>query len=158
MRGNRSCCFLKKSNGAKSDRAKSNGSDSLLDIKRGKEVKNWKNMVKTTNLFEWTARFLRAKERIRSKSEPKSKEQKSKLPTLCYWYYYTPILDNLLHIMDAVTIIAVYCVYCVVLLKFFYEITNNKKYRIVCSDFVQFVNTLITEKSSALKIKKRYGF
>ena len=38
------------------------------------------------------------------------------------------------------------------------DITNNKKDRIVCSDFVQFVNTLITEKSSALKIKKDMAF
>ena len=141
MTANHSRHSLKKSYGAKSD-----GSDSLL--KKGKRSEKLKkNMVKTTNLFEWTARFLRAKERIRSKSEPKSKELKRKLPTLCHRYYYTPILDNLLHIMDAVTIIAVYCVYCVVLLKFFYEII------IICNNFIDVSNIV----HIWIKINRRVG-
>ena len=43
----------------KSDRAKSNGSDSLLGIKMEKHWKTVKNMVKTTNFVEWIALCLK---------------------------------------------------------------------------------------------------
>ena len=43
---------------------KSNGSNLLLGIKRGKAEKNCQNMVKNTKHFKLITRFLRAKERI----------------------------------------------------------------------------------------------
>ena len=66
----------------KSDRAKSNGSDSLLGIKMEKHWKTVKNMVKTTNFVEWIALCLRAtvSESLFKESdfERKSEERKSK--------------------------------------------------------------------------------
>ena len=56
-RANHSCCSLKKSNKAKSYRI-----DLLLGLKRGKQWKTVKNMVKTTNFFQQITRFVRAKE------------------------------------------------------------------------------------------------
>ena len=66
---------LKKSDGSKSD-----GSDLLLGIKMGKAGKTIKNMIKTTNLFEWNTCFWRAKER---KCNLLSKNQRITHVTLC---------------------------------------------------------------------------
>ena len=114
MTANHSRHSLKKSYGAKSD-----GSDSLLDIKRGKEVKNCKKHGENYESFRVNCSFFESEranqEQIRAK-EQRAKEQTPN-PVLLILLYSN--IDDLLHIMDAVTIIAVYCVYCVVLLKFF---------------------------------------
>ena len=74
-RANRSCCSLKKSNEAKSNRIVL-----LLGITRGKQWQTVKNMVKTTIFFKQITPFVRAKEQ---KCDNFSKNEQITYVTLC---------------------------------------------------------------------------